>query len=259
MTGVLQRLLSELDATKLQFLPFHAQTKLITVPKSLTIAFPPDSITHEYLWPRLSAFLQPHDILLIETGTPSLGIWSTPFPSPLTAISQTLWASIGYSLPATLGAALAARDLSNASTSPSSPQRQRQRTILFIGDGSFQVSAPALSTIIAKQLDVIVFLINNDGYTMERWVHGMDAAYNDVPAWRYGDVVGAFGGSGEAGETKTYEVRTRGELEGLLADEGLSAGRGLHFVDMRMPKEDAPVALRLLCAPAEGVDVRGGN
>jgi pyruvate decarboxylase len=43
-----------------------------------------------------------------------------------------------------------------------------QRVILFVGDGSFQATAQALGTMIANRLNIIIFLINNSGYTMER-------------------------------------------------------------------------------------------
>jgi hypothetical protein len=40
----------------------------------------------------------------------------------------------------------------------------------FEGDGSFQVTAQEPSTIIHKRLDIIIFLMNNNGYTIERLI-----------------------------------------------------------------------------------------
>jgi pyruvate decarboxylase len=184
----------------------------------------------------LSSWLNPHDIILTESGTASLGIWDTSFPSNVRSISQTIWGSIGFALPAAQGAATAAREMKG------------HRVILFVGDGSFQVTAQALGTMVANKLNVIIFLINNSGYTMERWVHGMEAHYNDIPDWRYTDIPLAFGGSEET--VKTYSVNTKTDLEALLADKSFQAGKGVHFVDMRMPKEDAPLTLRMLCTSA---------
>ncbi|RAL14720.1 uncharacterized protein BO97DRAFT_275469 [Aspergillus homomorphus CBS 101889] len=59
------------------------------------------------------------------------------------------------------------------------------RTILFIGGGSFQMTAQELGTIIRQELNVVVFLINNDGYFIERCIHGRHQAYNDIGRWRY--------------------------------------------------------------------------
>ena len=67
-------------------------------------------------------------------------------------------------------------------------------------------------------------------------------------AWRYTDVPLAFGGSEKT--VKTYIVNTETELEALLADNTFQAGKGVQFVDMRMPKEDAPLTLRMLCTSA---------
>jgi pyruvate decarboxylase len=73
------------------------------------------------------------------------------------------------------------------------------RTILFEGDGSFQMSAQELSTIIKHELDLTLFLINNDGYVIERFIHGMKATYNDVAPWRYLDAPYFFGAQMEGG------------------------------------------------------------
>ena len=71
----------------------------------------------------------------------------------------------------TLGAALAARDM------------QLGRTILFIGDGSLQLTVQELSTMMRLRLKPIIFVLNNSGYTIERWLHGKVRKYNDIVNW----------------------------------------------------------------------------
>lgn len=102
------------------------------------------AITHSWLWPTVGQWLKEKDIVITETGTANFGIWETRFPKGVTSISQVLWGSIGYSLGACQGAALAAK------------QKSPRRTILFIGDGSFQVTAQELSTIIKNKLTPIM-------------------------------------------------------------------------------------------------------
>ena len=63
-----------------------------------------------------------------------------------------MWDSIGYSVPALLGACLA---------------DQRRRHILVVGDGSFQVTAQELSTILRHELAPIIILLNNGVYLIE--------------------------------------------------------------------------------------------
>ena len=95
--------------------------------------FPEQTITHDWLWPEISKFLQEDDVVITETGTSNFGIWETKFPKGVVCISQVLWGSIGYATAACQGAALAAKETG------------KRRTILFTGDGSFQLSVQELS------------------------------------------------------------------------------------------------------------------
>lgn len=101
-------------------------------------------ITHDWLWPRVGQWLQPEDIVVTETGTANFGIWETKFPKGVTALSQVLWGSIGYAVGACQGAALAAKETGN------------RRTILFVGDGSFELTAQEVSTMIRQCLNPIM-------------------------------------------------------------------------------------------------------
>jgi len=57
------------------------------------------------------------------------------------------------------------------------------RVIAAIGDGSFQLSAQEVSTMIRYELRPIIFLINNRGYTIEVEIH--DGPYNNIKNWDY--------------------------------------------------------------------------
>lgn len=89
-----------------------------------------------------------------------------------------------------------------------------------------------------------MFLIENSGYTIERWIHGMEAGYNDVPQWRYSQLPEAFTPVGVNRKVKTWKIATKTELEHLLTAEEFANGAGLQFVEMHMPMTDAPKALR---------------
>ena len=101
-------------------------------------------IHHAWFWPRMGQWLQANDIVITETGTANFGIWETKFPKGVTAISQVLWGSIGYSVGACQGAALAAKELGD------------RRTVLFVGDGSLQLTAQEISTMIRHELNPIM-------------------------------------------------------------------------------------------------------
>ncbi|KAI8720321.1 Pyruvate decarboxylase [Fusarium sp. LHS14.1] len=188
-----------------------------------------ETITQAWFWPRIGEFLIPKDIIVTETGTSNFGIWDTRFPPNVTALSQVLWGSIGWSVGACQGAALAAKDLGNG-----------RRTILFVGDGSFQLTAQELSTMIRHGLKPTIFVICNDGFTIERFIHGMNAEYNDINEWKYKELVRVFGGEKTC---KTFTIKTKDELNDLLVDEEFKAANCLQFVELYMPREDAPRAL----------------
>ncbi len=101
-------------------------------------------ITQAWFWPRMGQWLKPNDIVITETGTANFGIWETRFPKGVTALSQVLWGSIGYAVGACQGAALAAKETGD------------RRTVLFVGDGSFQLSAQEVSTMIRHDLKPIM-------------------------------------------------------------------------------------------------------
>lgn len=121
----------------------------------------PDTITQAYLWPRMGHFLRSGDQVLAETGTSSFGSLAIRLPGNRLPCfhSQVLWGSIGWALPASLGVSLATREESTDA-----------RVVLFTGDGSFQLTAQEVSTMVREGLSPIIFVLANDGYEIERQV-----------------------------------------------------------------------------------------
>lgn len=121
----------------------------------------PQGITQAWLWPRMGHFLESGDQVLAETGTSSFGSLAIRLPaSKLPCFhSQVLWGSIGWALPACLGVSLATRE-----------EKTGARVVLFIGDGSFQLTAQEISTMVREGLAPIIFVLANDGYEIERQV-----------------------------------------------------------------------------------------
>jgi pyruvate decarboxylase len=46
-----------------------------------------------------------------------------------------------------------------------------------------QLTAQELTTMMRHKLNPIVFVLNNKGYTIERYLHGKTRKYNDVVNW----------------------------------------------------------------------------
>ena len=179
----------------------------------------PKLLTIKRFFDRMSHFIENNSIVIAETGVSLFSAAEMLMPEGVTFIGQTFYGSIGYTVGATLGACIAAQD---------------RKVVLFVGDGSFQVTCQDLSTMIRNKLKPIIFLINNDGYTIERVI--VDHPYNDIQPWHYHKLAEVFGGTGG------FDVRTEGELEDALgkadkADE-------LVFIEIHTGRLDCPESLR---------------
>ncbi|NPU86091.1 MAG: alpha-keto acid decarboxylase family protein [Syntrophaceae bacterium] len=143
---------------------------------------PADKITSSYLYPRLERMLKPEDIVMVETGTASMGFAFARMPAGSTFHNQSLWGSIGWATPAAFGAALA------------DPSR---RTILVTGEGSHQLTAQEICMFHRYGLKPILFVINNNGYLIERLLcKDPGIYYNDLAQWRYHKLPEALGCEG---------------------------------------------------------------
>ena len=178
-------------------------------------------IRQEDFYAQIARYFKENDVVYGETGTASHGLTEIKIPDGVKLVRSQIWGSIGAMLPMQLGGMLA------------SPEK---RHILLIGDGSFQVSAQALSRMIYNKQNPIIFLIDNDGYTIERYIMGMKRDYNDIPKWDYSLLPQAF--SKGQSNMKTAEAKTQGELEEILktlddVDEGI-------IITVYMHQEDSP-------------------
>jgi len=180
-------------------------------------------LTHARLWPRIARFLREKDVILAESGTSQTGLSGVRMPAHTTFISQTTWGSIGYTLAALLGSLLA------------EPAR---RQLLFIGDGSLQMTAQEISTMLRHDFKPILFVINNSGYTIERVILGPHSAYNDIQNWSYTALPGVFA---EGRDVAGYRVSTEAELDRAL--EEIEANNRFTLVELMMDKLDAPAGL----------------
>jgi pyruvate decarboxylase len=255
--SLLRKILDRLDQSRLpKYDPYPDLGDPAAHLKALAPAQRDAIIDQDTFWLRISEFFRSGDIILTETGTPSVGGRDMILPPHTNLINSSLWLSIGYMLPAAQGAALALRELT------SEGKRMAGRTVLIEGDGSLQMTAQSFSDMIRNRLDLIIFVINNDGYTIERWIHGMKAHYNDIQPWRYLEAPSYFGAPKDDPNypVMTKRASTWGELNDILADRSFAAGKGLQIVEVMMTQEDAPDALKKLVKTAarrnSGEDVK---
>jgi indolepyruvate decarboxylase len=189
---------------------------------------PSDSaISQAYFWQRVESFIQTGDVLLVDNGTSISSIGEMRMPDDIKLISQPIWGAIGYTLPALLGTLMAV------------PNR---RHLLFIGDGSFQITVQELSTLLRYKQKPIIFLINNDGYTIERYILGESSTYNNISPWNYSKLPTVLSTNARP---FCVMVETTQQLE--IALEHASQLDRLVFIEVKVPMMDAKPAMKVFC------------
>lgn len=183
-------------------------------------------LTQDALWHQVAGSLSCGNIVLADQGTSYFGMSEHRFPQGAMFIGQPMWGSIGYTLPATLGAGLADRD---------------RRPVLLIGDGSAQLTISELGQIIRERVPAVIVLVNNAGYTVERIIHGETQPYNDIPAWRWPLALEFFGA--RPGTYAVHTATTDTELRDALADAAREADT-LVLIEAVTAPDDVPAALR---------------
>lgn len=160
------------------------------------------------LFAQIQGMLDANTTLIAETGDCWFNAMYLSLPQGANFEIQMQYGSIGWSVGAALGYQLGA---------PAG-----RRVIALIGDGSFQMTAQELSTMIRYGLKPILFVMNNGGYTIEVEIH--DGPYNVIKNWNYADLVKAFNESD--GNGWSCRVRTEGEaaaaIKQALAHDGVS-------------------------------------
>jgi indolepyruvate decarboxylase len=188
-----------------------------------------EQLTQQMVWDRLCQALTPGNVVLADQGTSFYGMADHRLPKGVTFIGQPLWGSIGYTLPAALGAGVAHPD---------------RRTVLLIGDGAAQLTVQELGTFFRQGLSPVIVVVNNDGYTVERAIHGETAPYNDIASWRWTDIPNALGVANHL----AFQAHTYGELDDALTAAAENQDR-MVLVEVVLPRMEIPPLLVELVAP----------
>jgi pyruvate decarboxylase len=135
---------------------------------------------------------------------------------------------------------------------------QDRRVYLFVGDGSFQLTAQEVSVMLHQGLTPVIIILNNDGYTIEKLIHGPDRKYNNFQMWQYSKTLEYFGCDMEHNLKESFQakvgaqaqVKTRKELEKVLEQTKVEKNK-IHIVEVCMPQLDAPRELLLQVKTSE--------
>lgn len=151
----------------------------------------PNGLTYKQLFDTINepAFLDASFTVIPDTF---LGIYAAASPAMLRMpgtdcfLNSALWASIGHSVGAGVGAAIPGE----------------KRPLVICGDGGFQMTAQALSTMARLGMNAVVIVVDNGLYGYEQWLLDRSyyqsatdppLAYAQISRWAYTDLAVAMG------------------------------------------------------------------
>ena len=189
--------------------------------------------------------------LVVEVGDAWFMGQELKLPEGVDYHVQLQYGSCGWALGACLGVALGQQyPAIETSTNTTTATKQQQRVLALIGDGSFQFSAQALSTLIRNNANVTIVLLNNGVYTIERQIH--DGPYNQIPNWKYAQLVEVFRGDNTTAQG--VKVVTNEELVSAL--EKSTHHQGVLLVECCLSPDDCTSNLRAWGAKVAAANVR---
>ncbi len=139
-------------------------------------------------------------------------------------ISPAYYTSMGFSVPATLGASVA---------------RPTERVIALCGDGAFQMTGTELSTIIRHGYSPILILLDNHGYGTERFLHAGDWKFNEILPWAYHRLPEIYG------DGKGYLTSTPEQFEAALS-QAWADSSCVQIIHAKLAEGDASETLQRL-------------
>lgn len=192
-------------------------------PAPTFVAVPEQQMTVRRLFEAVNTFLQQAPAIVIaDPGDALFGGADLLLGSETHFLSPAYYTSLGFAIPAAIGAALA------------DPSR---RPLVLVGDGAFQMTGLELSTAAKYSLNPIVIILNNAGYGTERPM--IDAAFNDVQPWAYSRLTGIIGTG------RGFRIETEGQLEAALCAARAETDQ-LCVLEVILEPNDISPALRRL-------------
>lgn len=163
-----------------------------------------------------------HD-LIVETGDSWFNGQKLRLPDGATYHFQCQYGSIGWSTGAALGYQLGTDS--------------DRRVIALIGDGSFQMTAQEISVMVRENAPVILFLLNNKGYTIEVEIH--DGPYNNIKNWDYAGLVEVF----NAGEGNAIGMHAKTGAELAACIKKAKAHKDFVLIECALDRDDCTAEL----------------
>ena len=176
-------------------------------------------IKSQRFFDRLNSYISEDSLVICDVGDCLFGSASLKLPKNSYYLGPAYYTSMGYGIPAALGAMI-----KNPNTRP----------IVIVGDGAFQMTGFEISCFIKYDLKPIVFVVNNKGYTTQRFLK--DGSYNEIQDWSYHLFPEVFGGG------LGLEVYTEDDLEEALEKAGHNT-ESFTIINVHIDKYDKSATL----------------
>ncbi len=179
------------------------------------------AMTSSRLFEKINSILDSDMAIIADIGDSLFGACDLRVHHSNHFLSPAFYTSMGFAVPAALGLQCAQPEV---------------RPIVIVGDGAFQMTGMEFSTIIKRNLNPLVFVLNNKGYETERHL-GYDGEINDVQMWQYHLIPKVVGGG------DGYLVETETELDQAVSS-ALGNKKSASLINVVVDKMNPTPALR---------------
>lgn len=178
-------------------------------------------LTTNALYYRIQGALNKDTIVVTDCGDSIFQVAKLKLPAGCGMEMQVQYASIGWSVGATLGLSLAY-------------QPAGRRVFAVIGDGAFQMAAQEVSTMMRSGVNPLIFVLNNGIYGIEEMIHTGD--YNRLKVWDYALLAKAL--SNGDGCVFSATVKTEADLVAALLEATGPSCDKLCLLDVQLAADD---------------------
>ncbi|MGV7227489.1 MAG: alpha-keto acid decarboxylase family protein [Nitrospirales bacterium] len=181
---------------------------------------PEAAVTLHNVFGYLDGMLNDKTVVIADVGESLFAAADLRVRKSAEFLSPAYYTSMGFSVPAALGAGFADPAL---------------RPLVLVGDGAFQMTGTELSTCIRHGQAPIVVVLNNHGYSTERQI--LEGPFNDIHEWQYEKICDLLGGG------VGHRVATFGDLVQAL-NNAVDDHKQVHVLNVLLDPADCSKAMK---------------
>ena len=179
-------------------------------------------MTMKRLFQKINSVLDQKLVVVSDTGVSLFAAADLSITQHTEFLSTAYYTSMGFAIPASMGVQVANRQL---------------RPLVLVGDGAFQMTCMELSTTVRHNFNPIVIVLNNKGYSTERFIQ--EGPFNDIHNWQYHKIPELLGAGWG------FEVHTEGDLEKAFK-AAFANQDSFSLLNVHLDKMDVSPALKRL-------------